>query len=330
MSGRRAPWIAALVVGLGLIAAPVAFQMFSRAPEGGTMIDEFEPYMTTAEIEQFRGYLAEIDAVQVEWNETLRPALEAEGAVEDGTQVQGVDAFAEAWPDIEADMGDLLDRMDANLDNYEAVAALPPFPLFPWFFVLPGLLVAGVAAWGLRAGRSATPGRAPAWALVGLGIALVLAPVAFQMFTRAPKGRDMIDDFRPMMTQERVQAVQGYFVTLGVAEGQLRTTVVPLAEDHGVDPATYPAATRFSEDWPEILADFNPMVATMSDNLDNFAAVDALPRFDLFPWFFVIPGVLVAASGGLALRTARRPGDPGDPGGTIASSEPETAEGGQP
>lgn len=65
MSGRRAPWIAALVVGLGLIAAPVAFQMFSRAPEGGSMIDDFEPYMTTAEIEQFRGYLAEIDAVQV-------------------------------------------------------------------------------------------------------------------------------------------------------------------------------------------------------------------------------------------------------------------------
>ncbi|MCB0963285.1 MAG: hypothetical protein KDA98_08290, partial [Acidimicrobiales bacterium] len=122
-----------------MIAAPVAFQMFSRAPEGGTMIDEFEPYMTTAEIEQFRGYLDEIGAVQAEWNGALRPALESEGAVDDGTQVQGVDAFAEAWPDIEADMGDLLDRMEANLDNYEAVAALPPFPLFPWFFVLPGL-----------------------------------------------------------------------------------------------------------------------------------------------------------------------------------------------
>ena len=327
MSGRRAPWVAALIVGLGMIAAPVAFQMFGRAPEGGTMIDEFEPYMTTAEIEQFRGYLDEIGAVQAEWNGALRPALESEGAVDDGTQVQGVDAFAEAWPDIEADMGDLLDRMEANLDNYEAVAALPPFPLFPWFFVLPGLFVAGVAAWGLSRSRRATPGRAPAWALLGLGVALVLAPVAFQMFTRAPQGRDMIDDFRPMMTPARVQAVQGYFVTLGVAEGQLRTTVVPLAEDHGIDSGTYPAATQFSEDWPGILADFNPMVATMSDNLDNFAAVDALPRFDLFPWFFVIPGVLVAASGGLALRTARRPADHV---GAIASSEPEPAEGGQP
>ncbi len=44
MSGRRAPWIAAMVVGVGLIAAPVAFQMFSRAPEGGVMIDEFDAY----------------------------------------------------------------------------------------------------------------------------------------------------------------------------------------------------------------------------------------------------------------------------------------------
>ena len=38
----------------------------------------------------------------------------------------------------------------------------------------------------------------------------------------------------------------------------------------------------------------------MSDNLDNYAAVDALPSFPLFPWFFVIPGVLIVGFAVLA------------------------------
>ncbi len=88
----------------------------------------------------------------------------------------------------------------------------------------------------------------------------------------------MIDDFRPMMTRERVQAVQGYFVTLGAAEGQLRANALPMLDEAGGDPAAYPAISQWSADWPTILTDFNPMVATMSDNVDNYEAVDALPR----------------------------------------------------
>jgi len=36
--------------------------------------------------------------------------------------------------------------MADNLDNYEGIAALPPFGLFPWFFVIPGIRPAGGAA----------------------------------------------------------------------------------------------------------------------------------------------------------------------------------------
>jgi hypothetical protein len=35
--------------------------------------------------------------------------------------------------------------MSDNVANYQAIAALPPFPLFPYFFVLPGIFVAGAA-----------------------------------------------------------------------------------------------------------------------------------------------------------------------------------------
>jgi len=45
-----------------------------------------------------------------------------------------------------------------------------------------------------------------------------------------------------------------------------------------------------------------PVVGVMSDNVDNYDAVAALPPFSMFPWFFVIPGVLVTALAVLALR----------------------------
>ena len=59
---RKGPLVVVLVLGLGLALAPVAFQMFDRAPKGGDMIDAFEPYMTPAKITQFEGYMAEMRA----------------------------------------------------------------------------------------------------------------------------------------------------------------------------------------------------------------------------------------------------------------------------
>lgn len=310
---RNVPIVAALMVGIGMIVAPFVFQMFDRAPLGGDMIDDFEPYMTIEEVEKFRGYLVEIDAANTESVEALRDALVESGAVEASQYdvvLASVVNLNEQWPTVDADMTDLIDRMEANLDNYAAVAALPPFPMFPWFFVIPGALIAAAAGVALYQRRTPANRARPAlWVLFGLGIAVAAAPVAFQMFDRAPKGADMIDDFQPMMTRERVQSVQGYFVTLGAAEGQLRANALPLLVEAGGDPADFPAIAQWSTDWPTILTDFNPMVATMSDNVDNYEAVAALPSFDLFPWFFVVPGALVAILALVAMRSRRSADD---------------------
>ncbi len=303
---RRLPIIAALVIGLGLMLAPVAFQMFSRAPLGGDMIDDFGPYMTTEQVELFRGYLVTVDDANSE-SIALQADLIAAGVMtpDDDTALVAVRQLNDAWAGINTDMTDLIDRMENNIGNYEAVAALPSFDLFPWFFLLPGLIIAVLSASILWTQRSGGRPRRRLWALLAVGVAVLLAPAVFQMFTRAPQGRDMIDDFRPMMTRERVQNVQGYFVTMGAAEGQLRTQAMQMADEAGIDTGDLPALAEFSSQWPTIVVDFNPMVATMSDNVDNFAAVDALPPFDLFPWFFVVPGALVAGLAGIALR--RRP-----------------------
>jgi hypothetical protein len=284
--------------------------MFERAPKGAVMLDEFRPFMTDESISTFEGYVAEMDAADREAHDELRPFLAETGAVPDAQFDQRfplVATFSKEWPAIEEDMSGLLSDVGDNVDNYEAVDALPPFTLFPWFFVAPGLLIAGVAAFALV--RRPTGGAAR-WALVGLGVGLIAAPAVFQMFTRAPDGGEMIDTFRPIMERERVQRIQGYFVTIGATEGTLRTEALPLAQEQGslseadLD-ERFPAVRELSGDWQTIVADdtgFAAMVGAMSDNVDNYEAVDALPPFPLFPWFFVIPGVIVI---GLALASRR-------------------------
>jgi hypothetical protein len=316
---RRWPVIAPVVVGLGLAVAPVVFQMFTRAPKGGEMITEFRPYMTQHKVEAFRGYLDQIDRADTESRIKLRADILRSGAVDEAgyfTRFASVASLNDTWPSIRADMTDLVDTIDRNRGNFSAVDALPPFPLFPWFFVVPGLMIAGVGLAALRHRGN----RRLLLVLAALGVAVVLAPAIFQMFTRAPKGAKMIDDFRPMMVRHRVQNVQGYFITIGAAEGQLRNLVVPFAaEIAGQSPeaasSTYPAISELSATWKTIVGDFAPMVGAMSDNVDNFAAVDALPNFSLFPWFFVVPGLSVVGLAVLARRTT-----PAAPGGSVSDA----------
>jgi hypothetical protein len=297
--------IAVLVIGLGLIAAPAVFQMFTRAPGGGEMLDDFAPYMTSDVIGGFSDDLALIDRAIGD----VTPAVD--GVSSDVRTAYFAD-LAERWPGIYDDMGGMLTTMDANLGNFDAVRSLPPFPLFPWFFVLPGLFAVGFAIWGLRSAGK----RGAAVAIIALGVGLIAAPAVFQMFSRAPKGAEMIDDFRSLMTDERVQTMQGYFLVIGAGEGNLRNDIVPVLS--ATDVST--AVSQFSDEWPRISNDMAPMIGAMGDNVDNYLGVDALPPFDLFPWFFVAPGVLLVVLGAAHVR--RRPSSSGE---TAISQETVTS-----
>jgi len=299
-TGRRWPLVVAAVLGIGLALAPVAFQMFTRAPGGGRMLTGFKPYMDTATIEGFRRDLAVIDAAHAQ----AQPLA--------GSRYPSVQSFDRQWPGIDADMSSMLTTMQGDITNYRGVAALPPFALFPWFFVIPGVLVAGVALSLLRARRRRLPAVRRHVALAVLGLGLVAAPLVFQMFGRAPGGARMIDDFRPFMTQAKVTQIQGYFLTIGAAEGQLRLEVLPAApKDVPVD-----AIRDLNRQWPTIASTMAPMIGAMADNVANYQGIAAMPPFTLFPWFFVIPGVLV-----VGLAAAARAGRPADQHDLAASPE---------
>jgi len=310
---RRWATIALAVIGLALVAMPVVFDMFARAPKGAQMIQAFAPFMTNARLNGYHAEMSTIggavtDAPKVAQRLYARAPGSAQARF--ATEYPTFVAFEREWHGIYPDMTGMIDTIQHNLGNYDAVAALPSFTLFPWFFVIPGVIV--LALLGLGIMRRAR-WRSVRWALVALGLALVLAPAVFQMFSRAPKGGRMMTAFKTIETSGRVARIQGYFGEIAAGQGAVALELIPALRRSGESAAEistdYPGLTTFDAQWVHILNDMTPMIGAMSDNVANYQAVAALPPFALFPWFFVLPGLLVggvAAGGGLRrLRRAR-------------------------
>jgi hypothetical protein len=121
---------------------------------------------------------------------------------------------------------------------------------------------------------------APA-AVVLVGVALIALPAMTGMWSRAPHGAAMIHAFAPYMREPKIVRLQGDVAVLNAA---FRT---PHAGS-GIH-------------WPAIHSRLSQLMSTISANRGNYAAIASLPSFDLFPWFLVIPGALLALLGAAAL-----------------------------
>jgi hypothetical protein len=289
------------VIGAALVVMPFAFNMFDQTPKGAVMIAQFKPFMTTSRLDGFQTDLKQIDAGVRQSNTAVASYLgggSVDRAAFDGAYPTFA-SFDQQWPAIDSTMTHLMNQVQGNLGNYLAVAALPSFRLFPWFFVIPGALIFGFAGAALLGPGRWRRGR---WVLVVLGVGLIAAPGIFQMFQRAPKGGRMMTAFKTIETTQNVEQIQGYFGTMAEGQGAIRLEIVPSLERAGLNTAQikseFPAVASLDTHWVHILNDMTPMIGAMSDNVASYQAIASLPPFPLFPWFFVLPGVIVA---GLAL-----------------------------
>jgi len=321
--GAAAPF-AALLVGAALVAIPFQTGMWSRAPKGAKMITAFAPYEQVQRIDRLRGDVALFENAVREVN-TKGPALQfphapsaADARRRFAVSDPQVALFARQWPAIDRRFVGVLDPIRANVGNYQAIAALPSFTLFPWFFLAPGAILVLVAALGLGFPGAWARLR---WVVLALAVGLVLAPLALGMLARAPRGADLVTAFRAVETRATVTALQDDFGTIAGGQGSLQSELLPGLSHQGLGQAQIaselPAVTALDNHFVAILGDLTPVLGVMSDNVTNYQAVAALPTFSLFPWLFVIPGLLAAAlvlltgpRGLPGLRHRRRRGEP--------------------
>jgi hypothetical protein len=305
---RRWTLVVIAVIGIALAVMPAAFNMFGKTPKGAVMIAGFKPYMTTARLSGYQSELREIDAGVRQTDTAVASYLNGGNHSAFATQYPDFVSFDQQWPAIDSKMTGLMNQVQGNLGNYLAVAALPSFKLFSWFFVIPGLLIAACAIAALVRPSWWRRGR---WVLVVLGVGLIAAPGIFQMFQRAPDGGRMMSAFENIETTQNVEQIQGYFGSMAIGQGAIRLEIVPALEKSGLDTAQiatkFPAVATLDADWVHILNDMTPMIGAMSDNVANYQAIASLPPFPLFPWFFVLPGALVAGLAFAGGVTRRRP-----------------------
>src|SRR5690349_1883817 len=82
--------VALAVLGLGLVAAPAVFGMFSRAPQGATMLHDFKPFMTE---DRLAGFSTDIDTIDASVSELDQASA--------GQLSPSYAAFSEQWPAID-------------------------------------------------------------------------------------------------------------------------------------------------------------------------------------------------------------------------------------
>lgn len=334
--GALAPFATA-AVGLALIVVPFATDMWERAPQGEAMIAAFAPHMTAAKVTGYQRDLHQLDGgitqAGARGPAALYPDLEPAAAqrrfAKDGPMLAG---FRETWPATSRGLRGVVDPIVAHRQGFEALAALPRFGLFPWFFVVPGALLLLLGAVAL-----AFPGtwRLARWGALAVGLGLLFAPSAFSLWDRAPQGAALVEAFRPIEQRGAVVRVQNGFGQVAIAQGALAGELVPALQRHGLSEAQiderFPAVRTLVARWIPILNGLTPVIGVMSDNVVRFQAVAALPSFTVFPWLFVVPGLLamlvvaVSAHRGARRRRAAAAPAPAEPAAPAPAEAPVPA-----
>ena len=165
------------------------------------------------------------------------------------------------------------------------------------------------------------------WGVLVIGIALIVAPLAMGLPGKAAAGERMMGDFQPIMAPDQVQQTADYYFNVFTPLGQITPVftnanatkfqnylqgmqaagikIPPAAAKDftglvGMMKQAVPIATQV----PAGLAHYKPLVTTMQGNVSDFKQINSLPSFNLFAWFFMVPGVLLLLLSGAGLWTA--------------------------
>lgn len=145
------------------------------------------------------------------------------------------------------------------------------------------------------------------WPVLVIGLALVITPFALGMPGKTAAGQRMLNSFHPLMGGASVQKTANYYNNVFVPLGQVSTQFTAAASNPQMQkqleplmPMLQPVIPIFKQ-VPAGLAWYEPLVTTMQTNVSDYQSVDSLPNFNLFTWFFVIPGALLMLLAGWGL-----------------------------
>ena len=202
-------------------------------------------------------------------------------------------------------------QLDAVKDKFGAVYDIPT-PSLPLTAVPYLLLAAGLLSIGLGIAALVTGSRGLLWALLALGVAMALGPVALGGIGNASDAEDVRDFAKNGLTTRASDAAQQATSTLsGLVDETEAETLPAIAAAAGESPARvdatlaadHPEAAEFLEAWDTSGARLALLADSVTESVSAFDDARKLPI--AFPlWILIGAGLLLAGSAGVAL--ARR------------------------
>lgn len=153
---------------------------------------------------------------------------------------------------------------------------------------------------------------------IAVGVVFIVVVVLNDLFAVGPAFEELIDDFRPVLTDESLDTARADIAGLEAAGEEFQTDVAPaMAQALGITPeefgalvqGNYPAVAQGMAALPEITSTFSGLVDTLDSQQELFAASDAIPTEDLpattVPWIITIAGILAIAVGVMLFMPGR-------------------------
>ena len=154
---------------------------------------------------------------------------------------------------------------------------------------------------------------------LGLGLVLVIAPLAMSVPAKTQAVDDLTDAFRPAFSDSGLATTREYLDTVHAMVDELVADALPaLAAGLEMPEADFQAF--LAEQFPdvaaglgsidEILGRFDGLVAAVESDVDSFRGADSIPTSGtdttLLHWLFVVPGLALVVVGATGVVISRR------------------------
>jgi Zn-dependent protease with chaperone function len=153
---------------------------------------------------------------------------------------------------------------------------------------------------------------------IAAGVVLLASTFINNLFAVGPAFEDMIDDFRPVLTQESIDTAKSDVASLGAVSQEFSGSMAPaVAEQLGMTPEQFsamvqeqfPAVNDGMTAIPEVATTFDGLLTTLETQQPLFESADAIPTQDLpattVPWMMLIAGLLSLGVGILLWFSAK-------------------------
>ncbi len=310
-----------IVAGVMLLSFTFAEHVYSRSRDAATIADHYRPLMSVEGLADLRNGFESLKAAGAELAGKAQPQLQRDLAMNDQ---QFADYLAREMPNIKlfddqaAGVVGLVEPVIATMEreraDYHSSDQIPvgflPLSSAPWLFVGIGVLLVGAGALAL-----VRPTRIAMVMLLLVGLGIAIAPIAVGIPHKVDAAVRVTRVGRTGLAPATAQKAVGATALFDAMVDDVRTKMEPAyATQHGTSAADapqlfaqqFPTLAAFAETWHDTTSakshDLSDSQAAMGP---TFANADRIPLRPI-PWMFILSGIAIAVSAGVALAPIRR------------------------